>query len=998
MEYFSSAPPRLDFGLCKRNLTPRTAISIGIESAKVIVGITIHNQRDFIRASLQSALAQEIEGGQVGIIVLDDSSTDEWELEVTELLLDSRVLVIDGNCGSPSHSRNAILDFVDQNLENTTWVARLDADDVLDNPLSVSSLVIEAERVDALFAIGSNHLVIDGVVQTHSNIANPDVLLNHSKLMNFIERFCTGKGENELPSCNLLLKTHSGFRYPLVKSAEDHWLVAQLLMFYQKRAAIVRMPIYARYSLSGAVTDTNRTNGKWQLAREQLLETTKEWTSNMTNAGEILGYGQEGVVSEYNSYIFKYFYKSQMQLAEIERIQQLTQRCTIRFPQFDYFLARDESIACFYRTQVFFGLTGVIELAEIKEFLLDLAKNKVTVTNIKRDNLKISDQGRLIYIDIGKDIVELTPTALLECAAKLYAIAYLNFSDHELAWRKSCWRQEDQLNSIPGFADFYVDLIQALYPHCGIESNYQRHISHYENVTLLIKACSQDALALLCQVKHIVGNLTCDHQFNKIVLLLDSFQGPFLRQYREGDFITLVTNARELLDEKWIDEILIAPQSLNTIGETYKLWYDIVDVTDSHTKSGAPLFSQIWAFDQIDTHYVLQCDVDVLIGRKGIGHNYLQDMLVAIDRPDVWSIGFNIPKSEDGFKAYFTSELGFVPEIRFCLLDLNKIKGARPLVNHATDGSLDLMWHRSLEAEQRAGFYKSLRGGDSRTFYIHPANTDKLKADFSRLRDLIGQGFYPSTQAEKWDLVTNADWLYPERNEELIFLIKGRNTEPTKISRAFNSLLIQSDQNFGVIYIDDASDSKHPYDLRTMLDSLGSRVTLIRREQRAGYIPNFIFAVNTICKNKKSLIAVLDQDDALMSNQVVRLLKNAKDEGVDLINGLMFRPTKPLKIYRPEYDFPRGKGGANVWSHLRAFTKELFESVPLNEFKFEDDWFEQLTDFVTMIPMAELAQKPLFINEDYCYWHERASYSNDKKQKQENIKKILFQRPSLKQD
>ena len=315
-----------------------------------------------------------------------------------------------------------------------------------------------------------------------------------------------------------------------------------------------------------------------------------------------------------------------------------------------------------------------------------------------------------------------------------------------------------------------------------------------------------------------------------------------------------------------------------------------------------------------------------------------------------------------------------------------------------TDGRLALMWHRSLELEQRARSYKSLRGGDPRTFYIHPANTDKLKVNFSHFRDLIGQGIYPSIQAEKWDLVKNADWLYPERNEEVIFLIKGRNTEAAKISRALNSLLSQSDQDFGVIYIDDASDSKHPYELRAILGRLGERVTLIRREQRSGYIPNFIFAVNTICKNKKSLIAVLDQDDAFMSSQVVCLLKNAKDEGADLINGLMFRPTKPLKIYRPEYEFPRKKGGANVWSHLRAFTKELFESVPLNEFKLGEDWFDQLTDFVTMIPMAELARKPLFINADYCYWHERASYSIEKKQKQESLKELLFQRPPLTRD
>ena len=991
MKYLSVAPPRLELGLCRRNLHPRFSISPTIENASVIVGIAVHNQRAFIRNSLISALNQTIESGTIAIIILDDCSTDCWEDEVEDLLKDPRVLVVDGVCGSPSHSRNAILDFVDQKLERVKWVARLDADDVLDNAMSVNALVSAAERMNASYAIGSNYLIVDGVILPDPNIANSETLLNRDNLVSFVESFCTGKSKHELPSCNLLMRTGLGFRYPLLRSAEDHWLVASLLMFHADKAAVVSEPIYCRYSISGLETDVNRAQGKWQRARDQLRYAVSHWHQSISDTSvSTLGHGQEGIVYENDQFIFKHFYRSSITGDMILQIQNRAVSCPVRFPQFEFYVDGNSDVKVFYPRKSFFELGERLELSEIKNFLLDLFSSRVVVTNVKRENLRLDERKKLVYIDIGKDIVDFSPTGFLECAAKLYAVAYLSLGDHELAMRQSFNRQENQLKSLDGFESFYAELIETCYPHCVIE-NRNENSKHVNNeVTLLIKACAQDADALIFQVRHIVGNLSCDRQFGKVVLLLDSFEGPFLRQYCGGDFNNLVSNARILLAEDLIDQVMVAPSEPSVIERTYQSWFGIDGVCSSHTSIGAPLFAQLWAFDQIDTPFVLQCDVDVLVGRKDINHNYLQDMLSAIAAPEVWSVGFNIPQSDSSFHRYHSPEFGYVPEIRFALLDLGKMRRSLPLPNHVEDGKLKLMWHRAMELRQRDGFYRSLRGGDHRTFYLHIQNNDKPRIDGSILRDLIGQGIYPSEQAGKWDLDADLDWAYPKRSEQIVFLMKGRNTSLAKIHRALRSLSLQSDQEFGLIYIDDGSNNDLSFDIMNLLAPFKDRLTLVRREVRVGYMPNFQIAVNEICVRDDTLVVVLDQDDSLMSKQVVCLLKNARQGGVDLINGMMFRPNKPLRKYTPDYVNSRAKGGANVWAHMRAFTKGLFGEVPEKEFHHNGKWHEELTDFVTMIPMVERAKFPLYIDSDYFYWHEREDYSAEKKARQEKLKEELL--------
>ncbi len=299
-----------------------------------------------------------------------------------------------------------------------------------------------------------------------------------------------------------------------------------------------------------------------------------------------------------------------------------------------------------------------------------------------------------------------------------------------------------------------------------------------------------------------------------------------------------------------------------------------------------------------------------------------------------------------------------------------------------------------MEDAQRTYGLATVRGGDDRSFYVHPQNETKRVTNLEIERDLIAQGLYPAHQAEKWDLFFESDWQYPKRPEKLVFLLKGRDTPLAKLIRCLESLKHQHDQDFGVIMIDDASAPAHSWLLNHYLKSLRPRTTLVRRRVRQGYIPNFILA-SDLCIYPDTLIAVLDQDDALMNRHVVSALKQAKADGADLINGLMYRPNKPMHIYYTDYVNPRSKGGGNTWTHLRAFTKELFDRVPIDEYRIDGEWISDVSDYATMLPMAEIAKKPIQLTDRYFLWHEREPYSADRKQEQGRLIQYLMNRHPL---
>jgi len=642
---------------------------------------------------------------------------------------------------------------------------------------------------------------------------------------------------------------------------------------------------------------------------------------------------------------------------------------------------------------------GRISEPEGREFLLECLRKGIACLNIRSRNFRRTTEGTLLFIDVGNDIIPMDVDCFVDSAARLYCISKLGWHDDELRRRKNGPKTEDTLNDIPGFHDFYRDLLTE---HAKRQWETQ-HVPAIRtigtgapNVTLLVKACAMDSQTIIPQVKSIVYQLESPRRFHERILVIDSYLGPFLRQHAIGDYQDLIAKANELKGAGVIDRILIAPSDQTEIDQVNSRWFGI-STPSSHSSKEVPITPQLWGFDQVKTRYVLQCDSDVLIGRHDLSHDYLGEMLSAAQPDDVLGVAFNIPQSpESGIHPYDAPKGEYVPEVRCGLLDLHRMRSCQPLPNRLEKGRLALSWYRSLQACQRQQGFRTLRGGDCRTFYVHPLNQQKQNLErLSMIRDLTGQARVPPHQHAKWDLDDNGDgWRYAQRGERLVFLAKGRNTHQERLSRFVASLLMQDDQRFGLIVIDDASDDQSPFLLPHLLLPLADRVTLIRHSDRQGRIPNFTLAIKDICTDPETLIVILDLDDALMSASVVSRLHAEMDRGHDVILAAMFRPDKPTKCYHPNFLDPRANWGGEVWIHLRSFKKQLFDAIPQDELKLDGKWIEHCTDYATMIPIVERCRTPLYIPE-YFYFHERSTRKTPELQaRKDTIIRRIMEKPS----
>lgn len=498
------------------------------------------------------------------------------------------------------------------------------------------------------------------------------------------------------------------------------------------------------------------------------------------------------------------------------------------------------------------------------------------------------------------------------------------------------------------------------------------------------------------QIPHIIHGLESPTGFCQKIVLIDSFEGPFLREHARGNINNVIQSCEKYKAIGLIDDIWLFPKSEQLNRRINKEWFDCIS-NQTHSIKQVPITSQLWAFEKIESRYVLQCDLDVIIGRRDYKHDYINEMLTALQQDKkAFCCGFNIPKDPSGsFVPYSAPDGSFVPEVRLGMLDLHRIRSQRPFPNTVVEGKLSTSWYRSVELYQKQNGWKSLRGGSPLTFYIHPLNETKKDRDFLKnVRQLCEIGQVPSSQNLKWDLEYQPNnWKLPKRYEDVVFLIKGRNVFIEKINRCIQSLKIQDDQRFGIVLIDDCSDDGIIRHYPSMLNSLQNKTTFIKRHDRVGRMPNFITGIKEICSNPESLIVILDMDDALIHPSVVSTLKQKIKEGHDLIQAGVFRPDKPLKQYQPYYSGNiRNEYGNDTWSHLRSFKKSLFDLIPESYFKMNDRWIEECTDYATMIPLVELAKNPVFID-SYMYLHERSTLNPNKNRKAEIIQSIVKKKP-----
>lgn len=542
------------------------------------------------------------------------------------------------------------------------------------------------------------------------------------------------------------------------------------------------------------------------------------------------------------------------------------------------------------------------------------------------------------------------------------------------------------------------------------------------NVSLVIKACVQDTEIVYEAVKHIIRQLSYPNKFDEAILALDIRQNDFLREYTANNtWEMLIEQSQKLVDDLIIDKFIFPTE--NDCQIINQKWFG-VETNATHTIKKVPVTAQLYALETAKNDFVLQVDCDAMIGRLSNEHSYLNEMIFELEKNEkVLSVGFNIYKGiETSFTPYFGFENGgFVPEVRFCLLKKSRIDNVLPLNNEIIDNAFKLSWYRALEQRQKEKKIYSIRGGDSRSFFIHPHNFKKADRDvwFTTL-DRVEQLEIPEIQINEFDLAGSYyDWAVSKRNEKTVIISCFRNIPLARFLRFWYSLTSQTIQDWGLVLIDDSSENGISHFIKELIKPYKNRITFIQNRFRVGIAQNTYKAIHYFLENQESIVCVVDADDAIIGkNTLKNIVEKYTFFGADVVIGKMYRTDKihPNYKYTPNFVNPRLYGG-NVWQHIRTFKKYLFDSLSFDDLKIKikqqqtDDILlskrfsqkmifpEHCWDFTYMIPIVEMSENPMWINH-FNVFHDRATTNTTeiKQRKDEIISEILEKPKKSKQD
>ncbi|GAB6097565.1 hypothetical protein JCM14469_38190 [Desulfatiferula olefinivorans] len=307
-------------------------------------------------------------------------------------------------------------------------------------------------------------------------------------------------------------------------------------------------------------------------------------------------------------------------------------------------------------------------------------------------------------------------------------------------------------------------------------------------VSVLIKTCPQDSGIVHDQLNHILSFLGTDPRYQEISVVVDPPRATYLRQYSSGDEDTLIRVLNTFLNNGRITRWMMGPKAdTDSAVATNQNWFAIEEGV-THTKTGIPVTTQLWAFDQMRESLIFQLDIDTLFFTRDHSHDWLGDMLFALQENDrAISVGFNILKQNWEYKSYHAPEGEYKPEVRCALIDVEGMRRLCPLPNGVDEDGWSQGWYHAVHQQQKKTGTVSLRGGDGRTGYIHPNNALKIdEGNLPLVRSKIETCQFPLAQIEHWDVIEDMNLWSAAGNDPVSHVIYPEGHLTLPLTRLIN--------------------------------------------------------------------------------------------------------------------------------------------------------------------------------------------------------------------
>lgn len=958
--------------------------SDSVFQAEILITITMHNNSNSIKVALKSALSQQ---GNLNyaILIINDSSEDDWINVLGEQLFNGKVFIAQCCTKKTWKSRNLALKIARTLFTEYKWMCRLDADDEFASKHVLIDVVSNILKLDPppVWVLSGNYLRIDGKIIERVNFPNKE-LKKSDILLEQLFRLKNLDMTAELPSCNLWIHRDISVSYPEIESAEDHWLVAKILIEYPDQGLILPEIVHTIYSLSGITTENNRKSGDYFTSRYLLYQSAYYWIHQKLPSEKsliCLGWGGEGMVWLEDGIAKKKFYPNIDFSLKKEWLEQyligkhiVSAKWIKKKDRWEAHYIYDITKPCKYATPV-----------ALSNFIQFMLKSNIALVNIARKNIRMKN-NELIFIDIGQHIYPFEIRYFRDICARLYLLFIQKYSDILLSKITGNIRNNvEELKKIPGFEDFFRREMNLFFTSQGFLAKPFRNITKrrtHKEITLLIKSCAMEYEQLEQSIYHINHQLCSGDQFAEKILLIDSREEDFLRQYSSGNLSDVIKIAEKLKNQKIIDNYLISPtaKKKELISHLNKRWFNL-DCRETHTFKSIPVFSHLWGFEQIKTRFVLQMDSDVIIYRKDSSYDVIGDMLKAIRKKNVFSVGFNICQSENAsFKAYDAPSGKYVPEVRFGLLDLERMKQERTYPNFLIEGKLGLSWYRSIEKFQKTNDWGSLRGGNPNIFYIHPPNSYKSNIPFLRkVVDLVEQGYYPRIQQLQWDLTGNENhWKYPCRKEKIIILILIKDDNIHWGRACIRSVTSQSDSNWGLLLINTSSSLEFRYWLQDFIETIRDKTTLVNNYECVDFKSYMQEIISEVCVNENSLVIGLRSDETFFHPYVIqRILDKLTDKTQLIVVGIYYD-------YHPLIGFDVEESDRSCLDSLKKFLN--LNCIRGSSLKNIDYVINSLIPkpIINQIEIQFTLEEIILIPE-YCIFHPKLEYSLEGKLNQFDV-------------